>query len=42
MHLEDKIRVVGNCHELGKGGPSKYGMVGSLESSYLKVDMLCV
>ena len=39
-HLQKKIRVVGDRHELGKGGSSQDGMVGGLKLGELKVDVL--
>ena len=32
--------MVGDCHELGEGGPSQDGMVGGLELGELEVDVL--
>ena len=39
-HLQEKIRVVWNCHELGESWSPKYGMVGGLVRRHLKDDRL--
>ena len=39
-HLQEKIRVVGDRHELGEGGSSQDGVVGGLELGDLEVDVL--
>jgi hypothetical protein len=39
-HLQEKTRVVGDCHELGEGGSSQDGLVGGLELGDLEVDVL--
>ena len=41
-HLQEKIRVVGDRHELGEGGSSQDGVVGGLELGDLEVDVLGV
>ena len=40
QHLQEKIRVVRDRHELGEGWSPKYGMVQGLERRHLKDDGL--
>ena len=37
-HLQEKIRIVWNCHELGESWSPKYGVVGGLEWRHLEDD----
>ena len=39
-HLQEKIRIVWNCHELGESWSPKYGVVGGLEWRHLEDDGL--
>ena len=38
--LQEKICVVGDCHELGESWSPQYGVVGSLERGHLEDDGL--
>ena len=39
-YLQEKIRVIWDCHELGESWSPKYGMVGGLEWHHLEDDGL--
>jgi hypothetical protein len=40
-HLDEVVCIVGDCHELGKGGETHNGIVGQPDVCDIEVDELC-